>query len=122
MGKQRRTCSSLILRKRILFCSSLRASSTSGSTHMSSRILASISPPCQRRTVTPPSSSSFCRSVRRGRVSAVGVRFPFSLRDVGSEKNKSQRATLPVNCVWNMKAASTPCTQFERSDTAEHLR
>lgn len=41
---QRRTCSSLIFRNRILFCSSLRASSTSGSTHMSSRILASILP------------------------------------------------------------------------------
>lgn len=55
---QRRTCSSLIFKKRILFCSSLRASSTSGSTHMSSRILASILSvfPVYRRRPSAPLS------------------------------------------------------------------
>lgn len=58
---QRRTCSSLIFKKRILFCSSLRASSTSGSTHMSSRIFASILPlslGLPETTVSPSASQS----------------------------------------------------------------
>lgn len=81
---QRRTCSSLIFKKRILFCSSLRASSTSGSTHMSSRIFASILPSLLLGLRRPSGSLSLSGM---GRVSALGydpsffscfrVRFPF---------------------------------------------
>lgn len=73
---QRRTCSSLIFKNRILFCSSLRASSTAGSTHMSSRILASILllfPGHQRRPSAPLSLRP------AGRVSAVGYDRSFFL-------------------------------------------
>lgn len=79
---QRRTCSSLIFRNRILFCSSLRASSTSGSTHMSSRILASILPLFlgqQRR----PSASPWVLFQQRGTVAPsapLRVSLPFLRR------------------------------------------
>lgn len=85
---QRRTCSSLIFKKRILFCSSLRASSTSGSTHMSSRILAnilSLFPVYHRWQVSPSSGSCFSGVLWLLLFSCpLQSQVPFSLTNVGS--------------------------------------
>lgn len=88
---QRRTCSSLILRKRILFCSSLRASRTSGSTHISWRIWASILPlfPGTTHDCQPLCLSVHWVVFQQWGVIAsfpavLRVGLPFSLKDMGS--------------------------------------
>lgn len=83
---QRRTCSSLILKKRIRFCSSLKASNSSGSTHISSRIFASILslfPRCKGWPESPAGSLS-CGSSFSGVGWLHQSQVSFLLKNVGS--------------------------------------